>query len=174
MITSLVVASLTILGNQSKVPHVPPALPVIAVAQQEKEFSASEREQIIRELIKQMNARYVMPDIAKKIEAELTKWMKSDEFKSLNEPIAFATKVNEVLKVNVTDAHLRFRYSPNVLPERREAGEPSQAEIDQVTTWVRRQNATFRKVERLEGTLATSLLIHSRARKTFPAPWQRQ
>ncbi|MCB0825428.1 MAG: S41 family peptidase [Armatimonadetes bacterium] len=153
MITSLVVASLTILGNQSKVPHVPPALPVIAVAQQEREFSASEREQIIRELIKQMNARYVMPDIAKKIESELTKWMKSDEFKSLNEPIVFATKVNEVLKVNVTDAHLRFRYSPNVLPERREAGEPSQAEIDQVTNWVRRQNATFRKVERLEGNI---------------------
>ena len=153
MITSLVVASLTILGNQSSVPSVPTALPVIAAVQQEKEFSSAERAKIIQELIKQMNERYVMPEIAEKIEAELTKWMKTDEFKTLNSPVPFASKVNEILKVNVTDAHLRFRYSPGVLPERREAGEPSQEEIDQATNWVRRQNATFRKVERLEGNI---------------------
>jgi retinol-binding protein 3 len=114
---------------------------------------ADERTVALNELFKQMDANYVVPDIAKKIEADLTKWMKSSEFGLLTDPVAFSAKVNEIIKANVTDAHLRFRYSPTVLPVREDPGEPSAEEIKQENDWIRRMNSNFRSVERLEGNI---------------------
>ncbi len=112
-----------------------------------------ERDAALRALFKEMGENYVMPEIAKKIEADLTKWMKSGEYGSMTDPVSFAAKVNEVIKANVTDAHLRFRYSPSVLPVRQDPGEPSESEIQQYKTTIRRLNSRFRAVERLEGNV---------------------
>ncbi|MBL8068369.1 MAG: S41 family peptidase [Armatimonadetes bacterium] len=115
--------------------------------------SSAEREKTLLALIKALNERYVIPEVAKKIEGELTKWMKTPEFAQLDDPEAFAQRVNEILAANVTDAHLRFRYSAQVLPERKQAEEPSPEEIERFNRYVRRQNANFRAVERLEGNI---------------------
>lgn len=115
--------------------------------------TVSERKAVLNTLIKELKDRYVVPAFAVKIEGELVKWMKTDEFEKLDDPMAFSTRVNEILKDNVTDAHLRFRYSPNVLPVRREASEPSEEENRAYETWVRRMNSSFRAVERLEGNI---------------------
>ncbi len=116
-------------------------------------IQVDERGVALRELFKAMNENYVMPEIAKKIESELTEWMKSKEYSSVTDPVAFAANVNEFIKANVTDAHLRFRYSPTAYPVRVDPGEPSAEEIRQQTEWTRRQNSNFRAVERLEGNI---------------------
>ncbi len=107
----------------------------------------------INELIKQMNDVYVVPDIAKKIEAELKKWMTTDEYKAQKDPVQFAAKVNEIIKGQVTDAHLRFRYHPNALPPRQSPREPSAEEIKRAEREVKFLNADFHKVERLRGNI---------------------
>ncbi|MFM9874339.1 MAG: S41 family peptidase [Fimbriimonadaceae bacterium] len=112
-----------------------------------------ERSVALLELFKQMAENYVVPAISEKIETDLTKWMKSADFASMTDPAAFTAKVNEVIKANVTDAHLRFRYSPRVLPVREAPGEPSAAELKDEADWIRRVNSNFRAVERLEGNI---------------------
>lgn len=111
------------------------------------------RTSTIKNLIKELNATYVDVAIAAKIEKELTKWMETSEFNKLDDPREFTAKVNEILISQVTDAHLRFRYSANALPPRENPREPSEAEIKEERQWVKRQNSLFHKVERLEGNI---------------------
>ena len=151
MITSVVAYSMLVNVMLAQ-PRVPGMMPYLQEATETVD-QVSERRAVLGTLIKELKDRYVVVDFAKKIEDELTKWMKTDEFLKLDDPTAFATRVNEILKANVTDAHLRFRYSPSVLPERREAGEPSEEEVAAYEAWARRQNANFRAIERLEGNV---------------------
>lgn len=117
------------------------------------ELTSQVKNETLEELIKQMNQVYVMPDIAKKIEAEVRKWMASDDYKAQTDPVKFAAKVNEIIKGQVTDAHLRFRYSQNVLPKRERPREPSADEIKREQSAIRFRNAEFTKIERLQGNI---------------------
>lgn len=111
------------------------------------------KDTVLNNLIREMNARYVMPDIAKKIEGAITDWRKQDDYKQVADPAAFSAKVNDLIKAHVTDAHLRFRYSPRVLPVRQNPREPSKQEIDRQNWEVRFVNSGFEKVERLRGNV---------------------
>lgn len=104
-------------------------------------------------LFKEMEARYVMPEISKKIEAELRTWMKSKEYGDLTDGGSFASKVNEIIKGQVTDAHLRFRFHAGVLPARQNRAESSPEEIKRAEEETRFTNAGFQKVERMRGNV---------------------
>ncbi|MCW5942369.1 MAG: S41 family peptidase [Fimbriimonadaceae bacterium] len=117
------------------------------------ELTARIKEETLTELIKEMNARYVLPEAAKTIEASLRTWMASSEYSAVTDPVAFAAKVNEVLKGGAKDAHLRFRYSPSVLPPRSNPREPSADEMKRYRQAVRFTNADFSRVERLRGNV---------------------
>lgn len=117
------------------------------------ELTAKVKEETMGALIREMNARYVLPDVAKKIEATLREWMAAKEFAELADPMAFATKVNDLLRSQATDAHLRFRYSSAVLPPRADPREPSEAEMRRYREAIRFNNANFAKVERLRGNV---------------------
>ncbi|MBS1721438.1 MAG: S41 family peptidase [Armatimonadetes bacterium] len=104
-------------------------------------------------LVTNMNETYVDPDTAKKIEAALRAWQATPEYGSLTDPADFAKRVNEILRAQVTDAHLRFRYSPAKLPVRERAGEPSKAEIARYERETKFVNSGFEKVERLQGNV---------------------
>lgn len=111
------------------------------------------KDSVLDNLVREMNARYVMPEIAKKVEGALTDWRKKDDYKQIDDANTFAAKVNEILKANVTDAHLRFRYSSQPLPPRQNPREPSKAEIDRQNWETRFVNTGFEKVERLRGNV---------------------
>lgn len=111
------------------------------------------KDSVMDNLIREMNARYVMPDIAKKVEVALKDWRTQPEYKELTDPVAFSTKVNQLLTANVTDAHLRFRYSPTKLPPRQNPREPSKQELDHDAWETRFVNTGFQKVERLPGNV---------------------
>lgn len=118
-----------------------------------KTLDLATKDTVINNLVREMNARYVMPEVAKKIESALTTWRREDTYKSIEDPTIFAAKVNEVIKANVTDAHLRFRYSPTPLPPRQNPREPSKQEIDRQNWETRFVNTGFEKVERLRGNV---------------------
>ncbi len=113
----------------------------------------STKDSVMDSLVREMNARYVMPDIAKKVESALKEWRAQAEYRDLKDPVAFSTKVNEILTANVTDAHLRFRYSPTALPPRANPREPSSEEIARQQWEIRFANTGFHKVERLSGNV---------------------
>lgn len=125
----------------------------LLLAPQSFSLTKEVKEETLAILFKELNDRYVMPEISKKIETELKVWMKSKEFAELADGGSFATKVNDIMKGLVTDAHLRFRFHPKVLPARQVRSEPSAEEIKREEVAVRFDNAQFRKVERLRGNV---------------------
>ncbi len=132
-------------------PSLPMVEPVpVSVAEG---LTKAEKDQALTNLMREMEAQYVDADIAKTISAELKKWMVTDEYRDLSEPVAFSSKVNALLKKNVTDAHLRFMYSESVLPPRADPREPSPAENARRQRELRYRNAAFDKVERLPGNV---------------------
>lgn len=97
--------------------------------------------------------RYVSVEEAEKMAAALDSWMKTKEYSDIDDPAVFTEKVNALLQKQVTDAHLRFRYSEQPLPTRADPGEPSAEEIAQYERQIRYQNSLFEKVERLPGNV---------------------
>lgn len=116
-------------------------------------LTAEVRKSTILQLCKELNERYVEEATAKKIENDLKKRLAAGEFDSFDSGSAFATKVNEILKGLVTDAHLRFRFSERPLPARTRPSEPSSDEIKRAEEETRFVNAGFEKVERLRGNV---------------------
>lgn len=154
MIYSIALAALLIPSPMS--PQFPLSTELTASYAREalaEKLSLDMRTSTLKSLIKEMNEVYVDTTAAAKIERELKKWMETSEFKKLDDAQEFTAKVNEIIKSQVTDAHLRFRYSVTPLPPREDPREPSEAELKEYQTWVRRQNAMFQKVERLEGNI---------------------
>jgi len=117
------------------------------------EPTKAERLQAMTELSRQIEAEYVEIDLAKTIAKAIRDWSKTKEFDEITTGTEFATKVNELLKSKVTDAHFRFRYASNGIPKRDRPGEPSADEMKRYRESVRFRNANFEKVERLPGNI---------------------
>lgn len=111
------------------------------------------RNQTLSELYKSLDERYVEPETAKKIVAELKKRQTVGEFDKMNSGPDFAARINELMKGMVTDAHLRFRFSDRPLPKRERPSEPSADEIRRQEEETRFVNSGFEKVERLRGNV---------------------
>lgn len=111
------------------------------------------RKQTLSELYKSLEERYVEEQTAKKIVTDLKKRESAGEFDKLDSGAAFATKINDLMKSLVTDAHLRFRFSERPLPKRERPSEPSAEEIKRAEEETRFVNAGFEKVERLRGNV---------------------
>lgn len=124
-----------------------------AVQQAPMELTDAVKTQTIDALVKNLNERYVYPEVAKKFETSLKSWMANTDYKAINDPEKFAEQINELLKKEAKDAHLRFRYSPKPLPQRDRPAEPSAAEIKQYEQHVKFSNAAFERVERLPGNV---------------------
>ena len=116
-------------------------------------LDAATKAETLNALVKDMDELYIFPDVAKKIGATLKVWMTSDEYSGMTDPAEFTSKVNEILKKEVTDAHLRFRYSESVLPKREKPTEPSNEELNRYKEQTRYANSGFDSVKRLSGNL---------------------
>lgn len=125
----------------------------VPVLTQQAALTKTERDTVLTNLMREMEAQYVDAELAKTISASLKAWMGTQEYAGLNQPLAFANRVNALLKEQVTDAHLRFQYSPTRLPERANPREPSPEEIASMERMIRFANAGFEKVERLPGNI---------------------
>ena len=143
--------ALAVLGQHQFITPGDVMLPVGDVIEitYQADLSASEKSDVMATLKKEILDRYVSVDEAKKIASAIDAWMKTDDFRDAGDPTVFAEKVNALLKDQVTDAHLRFRYSESPLPIRTDPGAPSEEEIRQMEEQIRYVNSAFEKVERL-------------------------
>lgn len=117
------------------------------------DLSASDRKEVIDNLSKEMIARYVIKSKAEEVASVLKKNLESGTYDSLTTGKDFAAKIASDTNAICKDAHFRVRYSDAVLPIRKEAGEPSKAEIEADRKFTRLINAGFEEVKRLGGNV---------------------
>lgn len=127
-----------------------------AVAQQDRPdgaVDAATRESAILELAKLMESDYVFADKGSAIAADLKRRLAAGEYNDLGTGQALARRVTEDMRKLTQDAHLNVRFSLEKLPERRSATKPTAEEEAQYRDWIRRTNAGYQKVERLNGNV---------------------
>jgi retinol-binding protein 3 len=108
------------------------------------------RMQIVEAVITQMNARYVFPDVAKALEADLRKKLAAGTYNSaeFNDAKTFAERLTQDVLAVTKDKHLRVRHSPTVLPSMDDGG-PTPKELEEMRQRAAVQNFGFDRVERL-------------------------
>ena len=119
-----------------------------ADAQPTATIDAAMRKQTVEGAIRQMNERYVFPEVAKKTEAALTRNLQNNAYEGLDDASKFATKLTEDLQALTSDKHIRVRYSENAVPETPQST-PSEEQLAQFRRQVAIANYGIEKVERL-------------------------
>jgi len=117
------------------------------------DIDAATRKAVVDQLSKEMVQRYISKEKALQVAKTLGDNLAKGKYDSLSDGAEFAKALREDANAVCQDAHLRVRYSPEKLPERRERGEPSRAEIEENRRFTKLQNAGFEGVERLPGNI---------------------
>jgi len=128
-------------------------LPLMAAAQGGVTLTKELKTETINELTKEMKAVYFFTDLAPKVEQDLNARNAAGEYDSITTGQDFAKKLTEDMGAICHDAHLRVRFSENVLPERKNNEVPSEEEIKKEKHWGELMNGGFHKVERLDGNI---------------------
>lgn len=104
-------------------------------------------------LLKELNARYVFPETAKKMETYVRVRQKNKEYEAITSAQEFSKKLTEDLQAISRDKHLRVRFSPKPIPVRKERSEPTAEEKAEYESYMKRINFAFEKVERMPGNI---------------------
>lgn len=134
------------------------ANPDIARAQQGSKqpdmvIDAATRTRIIEAVLKELNDRYVFPEIAKQMETNIRQRLANKEYDSLTSAEEFARKLTEDLQSVSKDKHLRVRYSSQMIPVRKPSSEPTAEQRAEFENNMRRINFAFERVERMPGNI---------------------
>jgi hypothetical protein len=111
------------------------------------------RTQVIDAILKELNDRYVFPEVAKQMETNMRQRISNKEYDSITSAEEFAKKLTEDLQSVSRDKHLRVRYSAPVIPVRKPNSEPSPEQRAEFENNMKRINFAFEKVERLPGNI---------------------
>ncbi|HEX4952808.1 MAG TPA: S41 family peptidase [Thermoanaerobaculia bacterium] len=115
--------------------------------------STTDRQAIIADITAALNETYVFPETAKKMGDLLAQQLASGAYDGLADLETFAQKLTEDLLSVSHDLHLRVRWAP-APPAHAGGQDPSPAEERaRFAAQVRRDNACFRKVERMAGNV---------------------
>lgn len=126
--------------------QAPPPVPDVPV-------DAATRTAVIDNLIKELNDSYIFAETAKKMETDLRERIKNREYDTVTTSKAFTEKLTADVQSVSHDKHLRIRYSPDPIPERKDDAEPTAEEKAQEMWFAKRRNFGFNKVERLDGNI---------------------
>lgn len=116
-------------------------------------IDSATRTQVIDSILKELNDRYVFPEVAKQIETNVRQRIANKEYDSLTSAEEFAKKLTEDLQAVSRDKHMRVRYSAQPIPVRKRAAEPTAEERAEFENNMKRINFAFEKVERLPGNI---------------------
>jgi C-terminal processing protease CtpA/Prc len=109
--------------------------------------------QVIDNLLRSLNDGYIFPETAKKMEADIRARQKNNEYDAIATSRAFADKLTADLQSVSHDKHLRVRFSPDVIPVRKNREEPTDAEKADQARYTKFMNAGFEQVERMRGNI---------------------
>jgi hypothetical protein len=116
------------------------------------ELSAEERAAVIDGAIAQLNAIYVFPEIAKKIEESVRSRDAKGEYTSLTSAREFARKLKDDLREISHDKHLGVMFFKDGAPESVPASPPPE-QIQSQRGFMEKLNFGFEKVERMQGNI---------------------
>lgn len=115
-------------------------------------IDAKTRASVIDGAIENLNAYYVSPDLAKKMEDAVRARQKKGEYDAMNDGDAFAKKLTEDFREVSHDKHLGVDFSPAKIPER-PAGPPNAEQVAEYRKQMEKMNCGFDKVEILAGNV---------------------
>jgi len=117
-------------------------------------IDAATRTQVINSILKELNDRYVFPEVAKQMETNIRQRISGKEYDAITSADEFAKKLTEDLQSVSKDKHLRVRYSSQAIPVRQGGDrEPSAEERQRFENEMKRINFAFERVERLPGNV---------------------
>lgn len=118
----------------------------------DRPLDAATRQGVIDAVAKALNDQYIFADRAREMETSIRQRARRGEYDALTGSRAFADSLTAHLQAVSRDRHLRVRFSPEPIPERR-GGPPSAEEIARFRDEARITNHGFQKVERLAGNV---------------------
>lgn len=122
--------------------------------QPDMKIDAATRTQVVEASIAGLNARYVFPDVAKKIESMLRDRMAAHAYDKVIGAIAFAEQLTKDLQAVSHDKHMRMAYRAEPVPPDQPDDAPRTPEDKAHGHLVSgRFNAAFVKAERLDGNV---------------------
>lgn len=116
-------------------------------------IDSATRTQVIDAVLKELNDRYVFPEVAKQMETNVRQRISGKEYDSITSAEEFAKKLTADLQSVSKDKHLRVRYSSQPIPVRKRAAEPTAEERAEFENDMKRINFAFERVERLPGNI---------------------
>lgn len=116
-------------------------------------MSALEKSKLIAATVKELNDRYVFPDVAKRAADALQAKFDARGYDAISDPQVLANRLTEELYSATKDAHIRFAYSALPMPPRAQTHEPTEAEIAAERLDAERRNFGVERVERLPGNI---------------------
>lgn len=81
-------------------------------------MDAATRTTVVEAAIRELNARYVFPDVATKASAMLGESLRTHAYDGIDDPERFAGRLTADLRAATRDLHIRVRYSAQPLPPR--------------------------------------------------------
>ena len=128
------------------------AVPIVLLGQNDPPIGVEEREKVLVEVARQIEATYVLPEAARKIAEVVRSLGMSDQFARPMGSIEFAKAVNRRMQEAHPDVHLALHYSPAPLPDDLKA--PASREILQAMELaVKRTNFGVVRLEHLAGNV---------------------
>jgi hypothetical protein len=114
----------------------------------------AERSEVVAGIAREMNARYVFPDVAAQVERALAAKARNNEYDRLDDPLQFAARLTADLQEVTHDKHIRVRYSIAPLPERAgQGGAPTPTELVEERAREQGRNFGVERVERLPANI---------------------
>ena len=116
----------------------------------DRTIDAAERKLVLDRAMKELDAQYVFPEVAAKMNASLRERLARGEYEPITSGQDFAQALTEHLQAVSHDKHLRVRHSAEPFTAEREA---SPEERQQQLAGARWNNFGFERVERLPGNI---------------------
>jgi hypothetical protein len=110
------------------------------------------RARVIDGAAAQLNASYVFPDVARKMEEAVRARAARGEYDAITDGDAFADRLTEDFRAVSHDRHLGVSFSPAALPVQSPGGPPPEAQA-RYRRQLEQSNCAFERVERLQGNV---------------------
>jgi C-terminal processing protease CtpA/Prc len=124
----------------------------------------TDRKQVIDTLTHELNDRYIYPEVAKKVDADLHGRLQRGEYAKIASAETFARTLTDQMREIAHDGHLHVEYSERPVPTEHRDGKPTPEEMAAMSAEARYFNFGIEKVERLRGNVGYLEL------RNFPPP----
>lgn len=112
----------------------------------------NQKTQVLEILFKELNNRYVFPETAKKMEADIRARMKNKEYDSITSAREFSQKITEDLRGVSHDKHLGFHFTTKPIAIE-DSKEPTQMQTREIEYILKAGNYGFARAENLPGNI---------------------